>query len=94
MVAYLIASIDVTDPEDYVNYASKTVALAKAAGGKFLAKGGDQEFIEGDGASRHVIIEFPSREAAIVWYNSDAYRAILPIAMRASERTMVVVDGF
>ncbi len=93
MSAYIIARINVTDPNDYKNYASQTVALAEKFGGKFLVKGGAQTQLEGNGPDRHVIIEFPDRETALEWYNSDAYRRILSIAISSSERDIVVVDG-
>ncbi|WP_294613565.1 DUF1330 domain-containing protein [Roseovarius sp.] len=93
MSAYIIARINVTDAEDYQSYASQTVALAEKFGGRFLAKGGPQTQLEGNSPDRHVIIEFPDRETALNWYNSDAYRQILPIAISSSERDIVVVDG-
>ena len=93
MTAYIIARIDVTDPQDYMTYASQTVALAEKAGGRFLVKGGEQETVEGEARSRQVLIEFPDRAAAIAWYNSAEYQEILPIALRASVRDIVVVDG-
>ena len=93
MSAYIIARINVTDPEDYKAYANQTVALAEKAGGRFLVKGGVQTQLEGNSPDRHVIIEFPDHETALAWYNSDAYRRILPIALSSSERDIVVVDG-
>lgn len=93
MTAYLIARIDVTDPDEYQAYASQTVALAEKAGGRFLAKGGRQTQVEGLSPGRHVIIAFPDHEAALAWYNSDAYQRILPIALSSSERDIVIVDG-
>lgn len=94
MTAYVIARINVTEPEDYQMYASQTVACAEKAGGKFLVKGGGQTKLEGNSPDRHVIIRFDSREAALDWYNSAAYQRILPIALSSSERDIVVVDGF
>jgi len=93
MPAYIIARITVTAPQDYAAYASQTVALAEAFGGRFLVKGGAQTVLEGNCPDRHVVIAFPDREAALAWYNSDAYRRILPIALSSSERDIVVVDG-
>lgn len=93
MSAYLIARITVTDPQDYQAYASQTVALAERAGGRFLAKGGEQVQVEGNSPERHVIIEFPDRQTALDWYNSQEYQRILPIAMSSSKRDMVIVDG-
>ena len=93
MPAYIIARIEVTDPEDYATYARQTVALAERHGGRFLVKGGAQTQLEGNSPDRHVIIEFSDRQSALDWYNSDAYRRILPIALSSSERDIVVVDG-
>ncbi|MCZ7675919.1 MAG: DUF1330 domain-containing protein [Roseovarius sp.] len=93
MPAYIIARIDVTDPEAYVAYASQTVAMAERHGGRFLVKGGAQTRLEGNSPDRHVVIEFPDRQAALDWYNSDDYARILPIALSSSERDIVVVDG-
>lgn len=93
MSAYLIARITVTDPAEYQAYASQTVALAEQAGGRFLVKGGPQVQVEGNGPDRHVVIEFPDRQSALDWYNSDAYQRILPIALANSTRDIVIVDG-
>lgn len=93
MSAYVIARINVTDPEDYQAYASQTVALAEKAGGRFLAKGGAQTQVEGLSPDRHVIIEFPDHKTAMDWYNSPDYQRILPIAVSSSERDIVIVDG-
>lgn len=93
MPAYLIARITVTDPADYATYAAQTVALAEQFGGTFLVKGGPQAVIEGSAPDRHVVVQFPDRATAMAWYNSDEYQAILPIALRASTRDCVIVDG-
>ncbi len=93
MTAYVIARINVTDPDDYQTYASQTVALAEKAGGRFLVKGGAQTPVEGNVPDRHVLIEFPDRQTALDWYNSKEYQRILPIAMSSSERDIVIVDG-
>lgn len=93
MTAYIIARIEVSDLDDYKAYASQTVALAEAAGGTFLVKGGAMTQVEGSGPDRHVLISFPSREQALEWYHSPEYQAILPIALRSSTRDLVIVDG-
>ena len=93
MAAYCIAQIEVTNPEEYMKYASQTVACAEKFGGKFLVKGGAAEWIEGTGSDRNVVIQFDSVEAAKTFYNSDEYQAILPIALANSKRSMVLVEG-
>ncbi|MFB9150420.1 DUF1330 domain-containing protein [Roseovarius ramblicola] len=93
MSAYIIGRITITDPQDYAAYAEQTEALAKQFGGRFLVKGGAQTVIEGNCPDRHVIIAFPDRQAALDWYNSDEYRRILPLALSAASRDLVIVDG-
>ena len=93
MSAYIIARIEVTDPEAYMKYASQTVALAEKFGGRFLVKAGAMTQMEGTGPARHVVIEFADRAAAERFYGSDDYAAILPIALAASTRDLVIVDG-
>lgn len=93
MSAYIIARIEVTDPDAYATYARQTVALAEAHGGRFLVKGGPMTQLEGAGPDRHVVIAFPDRAAAEAFYNAPAYQAILPIARRAARRDLVIVEG-
>jgi len=93
MSAYIIARIEVTDAEQYVKYASQTVALAEKFGGEFLVKAGTMTQPEGTGPQRHVVIQFQDRQAAERFYNSPEYAEILPIALGASQRDLVIVDG-
>ncbi|MGY6412393.1 MAG: DUF1330 domain-containing protein [Alkalilacustris sp.] len=93
MAAYLIARITVTDPEAYAKYARQTAAIGAKFGARFLVKGGPMTQVEGGGPERHVVVEFPDRATAEAYYNSPDYQAILPIALRASTRDLVIVDG-
>ena len=93
MTAYIIARIEVTDPETYATYAQQTVALAEQFGGEFLGKAGPMVQLEGDGPERHVVIRFAAVPSARTFYNSPEYQAILPIALSASTRDLVIVEG-
>ncbi|SAL15638.1 hypothetical protein AWB68_00370 [Caballeronia choica] len=42
---------------------------------------------------RLVIIEFPTRQDAIAWYNSSEYQEILPMRLSSSKGIFAVVDG-
>ena len=54
------------DQDQLAEYAKKaTVAIAEH-GGKFLSRGMPEAMLEGDEATRTVLIEFPSTAAAIV----------------------------
>ena len=58
-----------------------------------MVKAGAFEQIEGAGPDRHVVIEMPDVATAKAFYNSDVYRAILPIALKNSNRDLVIVEG-
>ncbi|MEM9050336.1 MAG: DUF1330 domain-containing protein [Pseudomonadota bacterium] len=90
---YVIARIDVTDEAEYAKYTAETPRLVAEAGGRFLARGGRHEALEGAARTRNVIIEFPDYETARAFYDSPGYRAILPHALAGSAREMVVVEG-
>jgi uncharacterized protein (DUF1330 family) len=92
--AYIVARIDVTDPAEYARYTAETPRLVAARGGRFLARGGRHEALEGEARARNVIIEFPDYATARAFYHDDAgYRAILPHAFAGSVREMVLVEG-
>ena len=56
MVAYLIARIDVTDPERYAQYTAHTPRLIAEAGGRFIARGGDVLTLEGPPEENRVVV--------------------------------------
>ena len=62
--AYIVASINVTDPDGYEAYLDAAVKVTKAIGGRLLVSGGRTEAIEGTFHNRIVVIEFDSIEAA------------------------------
>lgn len=74
MAAYLIADVEVSDPEQYKQYTALTPAAVAAAGGRFIVRGGRSETLEGDWQpSRVVVIEFPDYPTARAFYDSALY---------------------
>jgi uncharacterized protein (DUF1330 family) len=74
MTAYWIAHVTVTDPETYKQYQQRAAGVFQHYGATFLARGGEAEVKEGPELQRHVIIQFPSMEAALACYDSPAYQ--------------------
>lgn len=94
MAAYVIAEIDVTDPEGYKLYASRAPGVTLPCGGKYLARGGRTECLEGEAPkSRIVVIEFPDVAAARAFYYGKAYQELVPLRQAASTGRMFVVEG-
>ena len=92
MSVLCISHVTVTDPQAYKSYATRAVDIIAEYGGVFLSRGGAHRQLEGTAHERHVVVRFPSLDAAEKCYNSDAYRAELMYARGASERQLVIVQ--
>lgn len=94
MPAYIIANIEVTDPDGYAEYRKGVVASVEQFGGRFLARGGRAESLEGTYAARRVVIlEFPDYEKAKAWWDSPGYRSLREMRQRASRGDLILVEG-
>lgn len=71
MPAYVVVEIEVLDKERYETYKQLAPASIAAHGGRYLARGGTVETLEGNWAlTRLVILEVPSVEQAKAWWAS------------------------
>ncbi len=94
MAAYVIYQGEVLDPERYEEYKVHAAASIADAGGRYVVRGGEIELLEGDApAGRTVVVEFPTRAAAIEWYRGQQYTAAREIRAGAARAHMYVVDG-
>ena len=91
--AYWIAHVHVTDEAAYGEYAKRATNAIADHGGKFLARGGKYEILEGTDRARHVVALFDSMQAAHDCYYSDAYQEALSYAKGASERDLMIVEA-
>ena len=91
---YWIAHVEVTDPDQYVHYVDGAKAAFEKYGATFLARGGEAEEVEGAlGRSRHVVIEFPSLQAARDCYHSPEYQAAREHRLHAGIATVTLIEG-
>ena len=94
MSAYVIVDIEVMDPEGYKEYVKLAPDTLKIYGGKYIARGGKNETLEGDWhAKRLVILEFPNMEQARAWLNSPEYAPARKLRHQYAKTNMVVVEG-
>jgi len=91
--AYVIAEIEVNNPDGYAEYAPLANASVLRHGGRFVVRAGPSEVMEGDWAGRMVVLEFESLDAARSWYDSDDYQACLPLRLQNSKGRMIAVEG-
>jgi uncharacterized protein (DUF1330 family) len=94
MAVYLVTSVEVTDPEIYTGYTAAGHAAVLRHGGRFLAEGAAPVAVEGDWLpKRMAIVEFPSAEAAMAFYNSAEYTAARAKRAGAARFNMILVPG-
>jgi uncharacterized protein (DUF1330 family) len=94
MPAYVLAHVDVKDPVRYEDYKKMVPASIQKFGGRFIARGGNVEVLEGSWhPKRLVIVEFPWLDAARQWYASEDYAAAKALRQATSTGDLVVIDG-
>ena len=90
MPAYVIATVDVRDPVRYEDYRKMVLPTITAYGGRFIARGGKTQVLEGHWQpNRLVIVEFPTFDQAKAWWASAEYAE----ARATSDGTLVVIEG-
>ena len=92
---YAVARIDITDPRWVRGYVERTTPLVERHGGRYLARTPNLQQLEGVGAPPQIVllIEWPSREAAIAFYDSDEYRPLREARQRGSAGEFLLVAG-
>ncbi|TCT11939.1 uncharacterized protein (DUF1330 family) [Tepidamorphus gemmatus] len=91
---YWVGHVTVKDPDGYRKYQAANGAAFAKYGGRFLVRAGKAESKLGDLKPRHVVIEFPSYQAALDCYHSPEYQHALAVRGDAGEVDLVVVEGY
>ena len=94
MGAYVVADVSVTEPAGFEDYRKQVPATVTKYGGRFVARGGVVQVLEGNWQpKRLVILEFPSAEQAKRWYDSPEYRDPKALRMKTARTNLILVDG-
>lgn len=94
MSAYIIAQIEITDAGRYAEYVKQVPATIAKFGGRYLARGGKSEALEGRLTGKRIaIVEFDSYERAKDWYESQDYAGPRALRRGSSVSSLVLVDG-
>jgi uncharacterized protein (DUF1330 family) len=94
MPAYVIVDVTIHDFKEYEEYKKLTPEAIAAYDGKFIVRGGQTTTLEGNwNPGRIVVLEFPNRERAKEWWNSEIYTKAKIIRQRSASTKMIIVDG-
>lgn len=91
---YVIADIEVTDPDAYEDYKRLSSAAAEKYHGRWLVRGGAIDLLEGDWEPHQlVVVEFEDEEAARRWYSSPEYAEAKAVRLRSAKSSLLLVRG-
>ncbi|MBZ5600464.1 MAG: DUF1330 domain-containing protein [Acidobacteriia bacterium] len=95
MAAYfLIDILEITDAAKMEEYRKHVGAVVEKFNGRYLVVGGPADVVEGTWRPTFpVVIQFPSREQARLWYDSDDYRQLKALRLTASKGNAVFLEG-
>ena len=92
--AYILANVDVTDPQQYEQYKKLSSIAMQAHGAEVCVRGGKVEVLEGDWhPQRLVILKFLDVQAANKFYASPEYGKAREARAGAAIMRMIVVEG-
>lgn len=91
---YWVVRMDSSDPGIYKQYVAANAVAFKKYGANFLVRGGKPEVVEGASRERNVVIEFPSKQAALDCWNSPEYKEALKIRAPISSGDIIIIEGY
>ena len=92
--AYILANVDVSDPQQYEQYKKLSSHAMQVHGAEVCVRGGAVQVLEGDWSpQRVVLLKFPTAEAARRFYDSPEYAAAKQARQGAAVMRMVLIEG-
>ena len=90
---FWLVTTTVTNP-NFAEYVDAFQPWVQSVGGSVFAKDMEPKTVEGNGGQLAVIIEFPSKKAAIDAYNSTEYQELSKLRWASSTDTnIIIMDG-
>jgi uncharacterized protein (DUF1330 family) len=94
MPAYAVGHLhDVNVGPDVVEYLKRIDETLAPFDGRFIIHGGPVSVVEGSWSGDLIVIEFPDKDSIRAWYDSPAYRQILPLRTKNSRGAIFFIDG-
>jgi uncharacterized protein (DUF1330 family) len=94
MKAYLVLDLSVNDFGGFRKYIAAIPAFIKKHGGKYIVRGVEPTYIEGDWKpERMVIIEFPERQNAEAFLSDPEIQDLFKVRHDTTTSKLVLVDG-
>ena len=94
MSTYAVGHLhDVNVGPDIVEYLRRIDDTLAPFGGRFIIHGGPVTRLEGSWSGDLIVIAFPDKNSARAWYESPAYRQILPLRTGNAQGDVFLIEG-
>ena len=94
MPAYvLFRSDDIQWGQQLIDYLGQVDATFESHGGVVLAQGFPARVVEGSWDAFVTLLQFPTEEDAVAWYDGEQYASIRPLRQEATASVGVVLTG-
>ncbi|MEX0301465.1 MAG: DUF1330 domain-containing protein [Leisingera sp.] len=95
MPAYMIAQIEIHDPEEYQNYLKGFMPVFERYGGRLLVTSAQEpQVIEGNWElPRAVVMEFPDADQARNWISDPDYQKLAQHRHNSARTNLILVEG-
>jgi uncharacterized protein (DUF1330 family) len=95
MKYYIIVELEVTNQSWVPAYLKDVTRMVEERGGRYLARTTNIEQLEGEHKLPQIVVvlEWPSKEAAQAFYESEEYRPYLESRLRGARNRMLLVPG-
>ena len=94
MSAYVVVDLEIVDKEEFEHYKQLVPATIEKYGGRYLARGGKVETLDGDWSpQRFVLLQFCSVDQAKAWFHSTEYSKPKALRERSARSRIIVVEG-
>jgi uncharacterized protein (DUF1330 family) len=94
--AFVVVQIAINDRDGYRKYeAAGHLEIFEKFSGTLVGLDEDVDIVEGAWpCTRTVLIEFPSKDLARAWYESDEYQAVVGFRHDSTTSNLVIVSGY
>ena len=95
MKHYAIVEIDITDSAWVPEYVKNVTRMVEERGGRYLTRTSMVEKIEGERKAPQlvVLLEWPSKDAALAFYHSEEYRPYRQSRLQGARNEFMLVPG-
>jgi uncharacterized protein (DUF1330 family) len=95
MKYYFVGELDLKDTKWIPEYAEKVTRMVERHGGRYLARTSMAEKLEGEQsrAQVYLLIEWPSKQAAMTFLESEEYRPFREQRLTGTRSELVLIVG-